>query len=209
LASLLLPVLENAKESATQIKCLNQIKQCMIATLAYSFDYNGYIPPECENPYNLPGNIYPESRWGSFLICLDYLPQLQVIHCPNDFEASLNANSNVDVTPAHTAIFSYGRFSSLGDWYRTSTTKNPAGKLIYADSIYFYTYGGYNQWCHSSSIATTGYTLTDTNRTVHLRHINSGNAAFADGHARGLVAEGFVEYGVLGGRDKYYYPIYF
>lgn len=44
LASLLLPALNKAKESARQIKCTNNQKQLAIAFINYSTDFNSFLP---------------------------------------------------------------------------------------------------------------------------------------------------------------------
>lgn len=45
LATLLLPVLRNAVESARQITCANGMKQYAIGVFTYVDDYTGYLPP--------------------------------------------------------------------------------------------------------------------------------------------------------------------
>jgi len=44
LASMLLPALRNAKDSARRVACLGSIRQLGTATIAYATDYNGYYP---------------------------------------------------------------------------------------------------------------------------------------------------------------------
>jgi len=44
LASMLLPALKNARDSAKRIACLGNIRQLGVATIAYATDYNGYYP---------------------------------------------------------------------------------------------------------------------------------------------------------------------
>src|SRR5882724_11557384 len=52
LASMLLPALARAKESANRIKCVNNLKQINTALRMYADDYNGY-PPRT-NQYRWP-----------------------------------------------------------------------------------------------------------------------------------------------------------
>lgn len=46
LAALLLPALNNAREKAKLMTCINNQKQLGQAYVSYADDYNGYIPPE-------------------------------------------------------------------------------------------------------------------------------------------------------------------
>src|SRR5436190_1126426 len=45
LASMLLPALARAKESANRIKCVNNLKQVNTALKMYADDFDGFYPP--------------------------------------------------------------------------------------------------------------------------------------------------------------------
>ena len=47
LASMLLPALSKAKESANRLKCLNNLKQIGTSICGYAVDYDGYLPGPC------------------------------------------------------------------------------------------------------------------------------------------------------------------
>jgi prepilin-type processing-associated H-X9-DG protein len=206
---MLLPALRSARERAKQIQCLSQIKQCVIGSLAYAGDYSGYMPSYYQYPYPFEGATNNEARWSTFLLCLDYIRQIQAVHCPADFENSHAYNSDIDTKPERMAVFSYGTPISIGSWYRVSSEKNPSGRLLYSDSVYYMTYNSYNKWCHTSHITQEGPPSSDTDRTVHLRHLNAGNAAFVDGHAESLDSSGYRNAGFTGGRNINYLPMSF
>jgi prepilin-type N-terminal cleavage/methylation domain-containing protein/prepilin-type processing-associated H-X9-DG protein len=50
LASMLLPALNRARDTAKKIKCLNNIKQITLALHTYSDDYKGFLPISGGNP---------------------------------------------------------------------------------------------------------------------------------------------------------------
>lgn len=71
LASMLLPALARAKESANRIKCVNNLKQIEMALKTYEDDNEGYYPPRT--------NAY---RWPTLLA--DYYHTTNLLVCPTD-----------------------------------------------------------------------------------------------------------------------------
>src|SRR5437016_4561622 len=61
LASMLLPALARAKESANRIKCVNNLKQLELALKVYIDDNNGLYPPRT-NSYRWPALLYEDYR---------------------------------------------------------------------------------------------------------------------------------------------------
>jgi len=51
LAAMLLPALQNARESARRAKCINNLKQLGLSVLMYAQDYEEFLPP-----YNMGGS---------------------------------------------------------------------------------------------------------------------------------------------------------
>jgi len=72
LASMLLPALGHAKESAYRIRCTNNLKQIGLALNMYSGDNNGYFPPRTVS----------SPRWPTLLH--DYAKNLNLLVCPTD-----------------------------------------------------------------------------------------------------------------------------
>jgi prepilin-type N-terminal cleavage/methylation domain-containing protein len=71
LASMLLPALASAKESARRIKCTSNIRQLGMANMMYAGDNNGaYTPRE------------GAERWPSFLI--SYYKSTNILICPSE-----------------------------------------------------------------------------------------------------------------------------
>lgn len=77
LASLLLPVLARAKETARTAACANNLRQVAVATMAYSADFNGRLPAFREwlcrrNGDLTSGRLYPYlGARGSYLCPTD------------------------------------------------------------------------------------------------------------------------------------------
>src|SRR5215813_10891199 len=71
LASMLLPALARAKQSANRIKCVNNLKQLGLSVKLYADDNDGLFPPRT--------NSY---RWPSRL--LEYYHSTNILVCPAD-----------------------------------------------------------------------------------------------------------------------------
>src|SRR5262245_56197282 len=68
LASMLLPALGRAKESANRIKCVNSLKQIEMALKLYADDNEGLFPPRT-NAYRWPTLLQETYRTTNLLIC--------------------------------------------------------------------------------------------------------------------------------------------
>ena len=71
LASMLLPALARAKESANRIKCSNNIKQIEVSVKMYADDSDGLYPPRTN-----------EWRWPTLLV--EYYRTTNMLLCPTD-----------------------------------------------------------------------------------------------------------------------------
>jgi prepilin-type N-terminal cleavage/methylation domain-containing protein len=75
LASMLLPALGRAKESASRISCANNLKQMTLSLKMYADDNDSFYPPRT--------NAY---RWPTSL--LDYYRTTNLLVCPTDASAA-------------------------------------------------------------------------------------------------------------------------
>ena len=66
LISILLPALQRARQSARQVSCLSQIRQCGLAVLAYVNENNGRFPPLWATAPNLDYSVW--NNWISMVI---------------------------------------------------------------------------------------------------------------------------------------------
>ena len=73
LAGMLLPALNNARETARNINCISNLKQIGYAFRSYHSEYQGYYPAR---------NMYSQSWVYGFQTKLKYLPNEKVFKCP-------------------------------------------------------------------------------------------------------------------------------
>ena len=77
LAAMLLPTLKAAKEQAKTIVCINNLKQCGLAIIAYAMDNNEYAPTnEPNNTTPAIGYVWAE-LWPDLLMINGYLPDVR------------------------------------------------------------------------------------------------------------------------------------
>jgi prepilin-type N-terminal cleavage/methylation domain-containing protein/prepilin-type processing-associated H-X9-DG protein len=183
LASMLLPALRNARESAKALTCSNNLKQVGLMGMSYANDYNDYFV-STRSTYH--GN------WARMLNRLGYY--------------------NPDKTESEADVYMTGRPNcaflcpsnrpSYWEWNRTrcygmndidgpddpiKITQQSPGLLIFADSIN--TADDYNQH----------YIFGDwtTERCVHLRHSRKANAWFLDASVRRIDRNDLAEQGLV------------
>ena len=93
LASLLLPALQNAKGKANQIKCAGNLKQIGIAVMAYTTDYNDWVPgcyaPNggfASWPFNISPYFMTDDPWEHVSG-----EKTSILLCPSDIEPGFGA----------------------------------------------------------------------------------------------------------------------
>src|SRR4051794_5662983 len=69
LASMLLPALSRAKESAYRVRCVNNLKQLTVALKLYAMDNNDFYPPRTIGTSRWPTLLHDNYRNLSLLIC--------------------------------------------------------------------------------------------------------------------------------------------
>jgi prepilin-type N-terminal cleavage/methylation domain-containing protein/prepilin-type processing-associated H-X9-DG protein len=99
LASLLLPALAQAKASANQTECLNNLKQLAVAVYVYSGDNRDWLPPmQIEMP-----NIGARPSWRPFLF--NYVgKEAKVFDCPTELKDVYALGNRVAPLPPHPAV---------------------------------------------------------------------------------------------------------
>jgi prepilin-type processing-associated H-X9-DG protein/prepilin-type N-terminal cleavage/methylation domain-containing protein len=198
LASMLLPALGKARDRAKGIQCLNNLKQCGMATLLYSEDnkqilllkYNdstkGLLLYDLCTGYN---------HWNTTMDNKKYLPSLKLATCPlvppytgpEKGEADYSDFRSMYAVPYMTADNFIPNYKPEERAYLTPI----AGTSVILDlrrvrsASQAVLYG--EAWRKSDQKAYGWYGLTDgENNRMDFRHSNKMNTAWVDGHASAM-----------------------
>ena len=199
LAAMLLPALNQAREKAKAITCTGNLRQSYTAFNNYASDYDGYMP-YCLDPYgNLQswGMAYFMKDWNGYAGDVwEYFKGKNIYVCPS--LPYIIDKTGVSGTSSGYRGNTYGllygamghnlKFSSMRrvretpTWalFSQKTLQKPVSQLpLLVDSVKndLATAGTLCQWWavrHNSSY--------DGDGAPHLRHSNSANMAYFDGH---------------------------
>ena len=197
LAAMLLPALQQAREVAKSMVCLNNEKQLVLGFSMYSSDANGVFPP-CRNPRGQcvwPKSIFPYVASGT-VYDRDNSPKIFV--CPKDVKKyrsynitlGYNYNSAPNIPPSEATdgmymfyLDSYTSFSK-----KLSTIKNPSSLIFFLDSGWKNlerlddAKGAFQDMDGKSGLISS---VTDVQLTKQpIIHSKGTNYTFVDGHVK-------------------------
>ena len=169
LASMLLPALNQAREKAKSISCVNRLKQVILATKMYMNEYDRYYQVKAVNNTVM---------WSDTLLNNKYITgdPTKILRCPS-----------LGCTPAHwVSSKSYGinwRKPGLytGEWNTYATQKQikqPSSYVIYADTAFTKDNSNYPNQAYLFAYKTSRQAC------VHLRHNKFANLSYVDGHVK-------------------------
>jgi len=190
LASMLLPALNKAREKAKAIKCLGNLKQCGLATLAYTNDNNSWVAV-ADNRIHYSY----EKTWPEFLMDSNYITD-KVLLCPSysPDEYAKYQCYGVRRRPLPDGASNQG-YTTDNAYLFIVKVNTPSRYLHYADSascrdkhqVYYFVYPMYGSGEQAG---------------LHLRHDSMLNGWFADGHTekcdRNRLREDGFEEGIMG-----------
>jgi prepilin-type N-terminal cleavage/methylation domain-containing protein/prepilin-type processing-associated H-X9-DG protein len=165
LAGMLLPVLENVKEQARSIQCVNNLKQVGQYFSFYSTDYNGYIFSDVAEAGNdetywvgIMGAYMDLKKWPTVDTVKGY-----ITNCPNESNYG-GRGYTLRYGWSYSANYYPSFYAPQGQ--RLSKVKKPSEKFLLAEGQYFYV----------SNNTTSSITSVD------FRHNDMANFLFFDMH---------------------------
>ena len=177
LASMLLPALNKARETAKSSSCLSNLKQIAAACNMYSSDYSGMMHAAMRG-----GPYY----WSNALCDGKYLPASKVFICPSQTIRMTFTNNS-------SACYTYGLNRDIERQTRDESkvlysnlrkirkgNKSASNTWLVGDSI------GKGWWAPNLRPTPMISWNNGANHNAELRHSRRGNFGFVDGSARSL-----------------------
>ena len=206
LASLLLPALRRARESAMEASCLNNERQLHLVVSNYCDDNAGYYPLWSESP--------AKSTWMSKLIAGGYMATPGVKY-PNDTRCCPSLIGRQPPGGNGVPISHYMLAATLSGYHDgtkwvfaaipAQKVTSPSRSFLLIDSVYFAkdspyasgwagtVHGGGFTWNSviqnnglGADLSLTGASLWGSWTVARYRHRNGANWLFADGHGTRL-----------------------
>jgi prepilin-type N-terminal cleavage/methylation domain-containing protein/prepilin-type processing-associated H-X9-DG protein len=203
LASILFPVFARARENARRSSCQSNLKQMMLGVMQYTQDYDEKFPMG----YNLrSGEFY----YGWMQVVQPYLKSTQIFQCPSDSATAVPTlfagSGSVFVTPFHSSYIvneAFGHEDFAPKSLALAAVENAAGTVYMAD-------GGVRvataapwvtptspvkaaSWIFGDPAAAIAPNMQGTTNEncagPSLRHLETSNVAFVDGHVKSLRSE--------------------
>ena len=190
LASMLLPALSRAKETAQAITCANNLKQIHTAFMVYGTDRNDYFPPYIDNTYTA-------WNWAYGLHEAGYITNNNLYKCPTSIRLLTYecTNGDSDCVRYPNLVYNYYYIaygynylylgSNHGNWTGTGASAFPIAKwkqierpsttLLLADSWSF------NSQTKAYCLIGADYASTPA-CAMHDRHSGGTKIVWIDGH---------------------------
>lgn len=203
LASMLMPALSKARQSAMAVKCIGNLSQLGIVFSMYADDYNDFLLPAYDF-VNLDTN---KMTWPSRVKDLGYIPNIltKSMRCPGP---PVITEDQVTKSDRH-----YGAmFKSGGSRYTrpqyvagSATFYNPSKYIAMADSLIVGSTGSQYQTYY---VYWRGNNSWDFTRFFHARHSGKVNILSGVGSVRGYkINEAMADFGIsTTKRDEIFYP---
>ena len=193
LASMLLPALARARDTAKKINCTSNLKQMSVASLSYQGDFDSYVAPlnmgnknnyywdyqygKLYMGYRVSSSSYPNGAWPAF-------------RCPVD--TTFLSGSDNSRRLSYGLIMQYVGVELNGSYLaaalKTSRLTRPSTMYMIAETDYLGILNSSNQSIFiQSHIGASGSNCSvgfSNSSQIGPNHLNSANILYLDGHVK-------------------------
>ena len=187
LAAMLLPALSKAREKARSISCINNLKQCGLATALYADDNNGYVVYYASHAPigKMKGLVTNIAAWGDLFIDDNYVAlHSKSLYCPAAqppvWTDSSNHNQTYGATVEGAANWCFFKYGSIA-LYDAGKFRGINTKLLTQPSDALNQMDSYNSADGGQFFM--AYRPADTTMHLQARHGDCVNMNLFDGHA--------------------------
>lgn len=225
LASMLMPAMQKAIESARTVSCLNNMRQCGLGVLSYATNYNDTLPTfSVGSPPPRPGCWWPDQLGAAGIMAEEFSPSSNTNYryskhsgfTPTTVFACHSAPPPASITEngqtyndTYSSAACYGARTPINN---TQLFPDEGGALPSDCTIRTTKYSSkspylFDTWSANKSTQyslLTGFTWADT--TVSLRHPGDiGNSWYLAGQAKGLTINDMYDLKDYSGKAQAYY----
>ena len=180
LASMLLPALSKARDTAKGSSCQNKQKQIMAGVLYYVNDYNDCFPAPYASWYTL---LYTKNYLGLTTVAGWIMDNAKLLQCPSDVNPGQVMTSGLAKNVLSSYAYNYASISNgAGTAIKITTCRCPSKFMIYVDG------GRSDSGVYTTNPLANPYQLPPAAGTTSggssIRHTGNSNVGFSDGSVR-------------------------
>ena len=175
LAAMLMPALQQARERAKTINCLNNMKQVVSAYKMYADAFDGWC---------LQGKVYNSTagRWPNMLLDNKFISSKVSMRCPSAIAQTSDWSLNLGIG---LNALTFGGYPDLNNYMHKEaeiTRFNNNSKLVTFGDMPCTTQGNSAGYVFKANVGAYEYKPTAW-YPISVRHRDATNCAFFDGHA--------------------------
>jgi len=182
LSAIMLPALQKARSMANRSACISQLKQTGFGILQYTMDFRGGIPP-AQTLLNPTVSTYRTNWWGGMMWEYKYIGNARALRCsvffpldPSTANWNYAWNKTYAIRSVKTLLDGTTVTETRESCGNAEREKRPSCFILSCDSKT-------NRSILDNSLSYTLQTYGSVNM-IGLRHEQTANLLFLDGHAR-------------------------
>ena len=206
LAAMLMPALQQARESANTINCASQQRQAGMHIAAYQNDYAGYIQNYIYTSTETDYNYYGKMTWSASLYNTGYVKDYRQINCPRSKE-------RIKTDARYTYGMPYGTGTTYGFHFKKEyvNSSDETRKIPFSKTALLTCSRAPTTEVPNVLLITSSNTSNTTYGRLYFIHKMSANTLLVDGHVTSISRDGYRASGIefVFAQGQTYVPYYY